>query len=171
MNWDQVVGNWKQLKGNVKQQWAKLTDDDLDLINGKREELAGKIQAAYGVSKEEAEQQLDDWQNKQQNNLVNSDDELEDDTRRTDNTLHTSKYGYDDNSNTPRNMQDGKGASSGDGLGNGPGDGAGLPGGDESDDMDDLNNPSPNPMPDDLDEPTHANDGETPHEDKSIDQT
>ena len=167
MNWDRIEGNWKQLKGNVKQQWAKLTDDDLDLVNGKREELAGKIQAAYGVSKDEAEKQLDDWQNSQ----TDTDDELEDETLHTKKSAHTTKYGYDDNSNTPRNMQDGKGDSSNDGLGNGPGDGAGLPGGDESDDMDDFENPSPNPMPDDLDEPTHANDAETPHEDKSIDQT
>ena len=166
MNWDQIEGNWKQLKGNIQQQWAKLTNDDLDLVNGKREELAGKIQKAYGVSKEEAEKQLNDWQN----NQTDSDDELEDKAGGTDNTLHTGKYGYDDNNNTPRNMQDGKGESSGDGFGNGPGDGAGLPGGDETDDMDDLNNPSPNPMPDDFDEPPHAND-ETPHEDKSIDQT
>ena len=165
MNWDQVEGNWKQLKGNVKQQWAKLTDDDLDLVNGKREELAGKIQAAYGVSKDEAEKQLDSWQNSQ----TDSDDEPEDESGRTDHTLHTSKYGFDDNSNTPRKMQDGKGDSS---SSNGPGDGAGVPGGDESDDMDDdYNNPSPNPMPDDLDEPTHAKGDETPHEDKSIDQT
>ena len=164
MNWDRIEGNWKQLKGNVKQQWAKLTDDDLDLVNGKREELAGKIQAAYGLTKDEAEKQLDSWQNSQ----TDSDDELVDETLHSNKSTQTNKYGHDDSSNTPRNMQDGKADSSS----NGPGDGAGVPGGDESDDMDDdYNNPSPNPMPDDLDEPTHAKGDETPHEDKSIDQT
>ena len=65
MNWDQVEGNWKQLKGNVKEQWGKLTDDQLDVIAGKRDQLAGKIQEAYGVSKEDAEQQLSDWEKRQ----------------------------------------------------------------------------------------------------------
>ena len=163
MNWDQIEGNWKQLKGNILQQWAKLTDDDLDLVNGKREELAGKIQEAYGVSKDEAEKQLDDWQN----NQADSDDELDDEAASANNTMHTSKFGYDDNSNTPRNMQDSKGGSDS----GGPGDGAGLPGGDESDEMDEFDSPVPNPMPDDLDESPYASDVETPHEDKSIDQT
>ena len=58
MNWDQVKGNWKQFKGNVKEQWGKLTDDQLDVINGKRDQLAGKIQEAYGIGKEEAERQI-----------------------------------------------------------------------------------------------------------------
>ena len=62
MNWDQIEGNWKQLKGNVQQQWGKLTDDDLTMIAGKRDELCGKIQAAYGVSKDAAHQQLSDWE-------------------------------------------------------------------------------------------------------------
>ena len=61
MNWDRIEGNWKQLKGNVKQQWGKLTDDELDVIAGKREHLAGKIQELYGVTKDEADQQLSDW--------------------------------------------------------------------------------------------------------------
>lgn len=61
MNWDQVEGNWKQFKGKVKQQWAKLTDDDLDLIDGKRIELVGRIQERHGITKELAERQLDDF--------------------------------------------------------------------------------------------------------------
>ena len=65
MNWDRIEGNWKQLKGNAKQQWGKLTDDQLDVIAGKRDQLAGKIQEAYGISKDEAEKQLDAWQNNQ----------------------------------------------------------------------------------------------------------
>lgn len=58
MNWDIVEGNWKQFKGTVKAQWGKLTDDHLDVINGKRDTLAGKIQEAYGVTKDEAEDQI-----------------------------------------------------------------------------------------------------------------
>ena len=67
MNWDQIEGNWTQFKGNVKQQWGKLTDDQLDVIAGKREHLAGKIQVMYGMSKDEAENQLSDWQTRLKN--------------------------------------------------------------------------------------------------------
>ena len=52
MNWDVIKGNWKQFKGNVHEQWGKLTDDHLDVIAGKREILSGKIQEAYGVTKD-----------------------------------------------------------------------------------------------------------------------
>jgi uncharacterized protein YjbJ (UPF0337 family) len=62
MNWDRVEGNWKQLKGNAKQQWGKLTDDQLDVIAGKRDQLAGKIQESYGVSMDVAQQQISEWQ-------------------------------------------------------------------------------------------------------------
>ena len=65
MNWDTIEGNWKQLKGNVKQQWGKLTDDHIDVIAGKREHLAGKIQEAYGVSKDEAEKQIAEFEKRQ----------------------------------------------------------------------------------------------------------
>jgi uncharacterized protein YjbJ (UPF0337 family) len=61
MNWDQIEGNWKQLEGKIKQKWAKLTDDDLALINGKRIELVGKIQERHGITKEQAEKQLDSF--------------------------------------------------------------------------------------------------------------
>ena len=62
MNWDRIEGDWKQLKGNIKVRWGKLTDDQLDVIAGKREILAGKIQEVYGISKEEVEKQLTEWQ-------------------------------------------------------------------------------------------------------------
>lgn len=62
MNWDQAKGQWKQLKGKAIEQWGKLTDDDLDVIDGKREQLAGRIQERYGVTREEAEKQVDQWQ-------------------------------------------------------------------------------------------------------------
>ena len=55
MNWDQVAGNWKQFKGHVREKWGKLTDDDLDVVAGKRDQLIGKIQERYGITKEEAE--------------------------------------------------------------------------------------------------------------------
>jgi uncharacterized protein YjbJ (UPF0337 family) len=58
MNWDQVAGNWKQFRGQVKEKWGKLTDDDLNIIAGKRDQLVGKIQEAYGITKEEAEKEI-----------------------------------------------------------------------------------------------------------------
>jgi uncharacterized protein YjbJ (UPF0337 family) len=61
MNWDTIEGQWKQFKGRAKQAWSKLTDDDLANLNGKREQLAGKIQERYGIQKQEAERQIDDW--------------------------------------------------------------------------------------------------------------
>ena len=67
MNWDRVEGNWKQLKGAVKARWGKLTDDDFDVIAGKREQLAGKIQERYGIQKDEAERQLTEWERNQPN--------------------------------------------------------------------------------------------------------
>jgi uncharacterized protein YjbJ (UPF0337 family) len=65
MNWDRVEGNWKTFKGQVKQQWGKLTDDDLDVINGKREELLGRIQNAYGMSRDDADRQIREWEKNQ----------------------------------------------------------------------------------------------------------
>ncbi|MBL8438389.1 MAG: CsbD family protein [Zoogloeaceae bacterium] len=62
MNKDIFEGNWKQLKGRVKVQWGRLTDDDMDVIEGRRDILAGKIQERYGLSKDDARRQLDDWE-------------------------------------------------------------------------------------------------------------
>jgi uncharacterized protein YjbJ (UPF0337 family) len=64
MNWDQLEGNWTKAKGKLRQQWGKLTDDDVDVINGKREELAGRLQARYGYQKEQAEKAIDEWMKK-----------------------------------------------------------------------------------------------------------
>jgi uncharacterized protein YjbJ (UPF0337 family) len=61
MNWEIIEGQWKQLKGRAKQTWSKLTDDDMANLSGKREELAGKIQERYGIKKDEAERQIDEW--------------------------------------------------------------------------------------------------------------
>lgn len=62
MNWNQVEGNWKQFKGQVKETWGKLTDDDLEVIGGKRDKLIGKLQEKYGIAQEEAEAQLKKFQ-------------------------------------------------------------------------------------------------------------
>jgi uncharacterized protein YjbJ (UPF0337 family) len=62
MNWDQIAGNWKQIKGVVREKWGKLTDDDVDVIAGRREILLGKIQEKHGIAREEAEKQLKAWE-------------------------------------------------------------------------------------------------------------
>lgn len=61
MNWDTVKGDWKQFSGKVKEKWGKLTDDDLAMINGKREQLEGKLQERYGHTKDQAMKEIDDW--------------------------------------------------------------------------------------------------------------
>jgi uncharacterized protein YjbJ (UPF0337 family) len=64
MNWDRIEGNWKQLAGKVKEQWGKLTEDDVTVINGKQDQLVGRIQECYGVAKDEAERQVKTWVNR-----------------------------------------------------------------------------------------------------------
>ncbi|HLH39792.1 MAG TPA: CsbD family protein [Bryobacteraceae bacterium] len=61
MNWDQVAGQWKQMKGAIKEKWGKLTDDDLNQINGQRDQLVGKLQERYGIAREEAQRRADEW--------------------------------------------------------------------------------------------------------------
>lgn len=61
MNRDRIEGNWKQLKGKVKQKWGELTDDDIDQINGSYEILAGRLQETYGLSKEDAERRIKEF--------------------------------------------------------------------------------------------------------------
>jgi uncharacterized protein YjbJ (UPF0337 family) len=65
MNWDRIEGNWKQFKSIVQQQWGQLTDEQLVVIAGKRGDLVGELQAAYGISKHAAEWQLSGWQHRQ----------------------------------------------------------------------------------------------------------
>ena len=65
MNWDRMEGNWKQVKGKVKEQWGKLTDDEIDQIGGKRDQLLGRIQNSYGIGRDEADKQLRDWESRQ----------------------------------------------------------------------------------------------------------
>lgn len=61
--WDQIAGKWKQLKGDIRSKWADLTDDDLEYIGGRKDNLVGRIQERYGIAEEEAHQQVDDWAN------------------------------------------------------------------------------------------------------------
>lgn len=101
---------------------------------------------------------------------------LQGDAYSNGNTEHANKFGYDDtvgNKSASRlpdiSMQNGSGGNGKDSEG--PGDGEGIPGSGEDDDMDDSGKPIPNPMPDDLDEPVYAKDKETPHQEKSLNQT
>jgi uncharacterized protein YjbJ (UPF0337 family) len=65
VNWDQIQGQWKQLKGKVKAKWGKLTDDDLTMIAGHKDQLVGRIQERYGIQKDEAERQVQEWHDAQ----------------------------------------------------------------------------------------------------------
>jgi uncharacterized protein YjbJ (UPF0337 family) len=71
LNWDRIEGRWAQFSGDVKQQWGKLTDDQLKQVAGRREHLAGVIQEAYGLTKEQVGKQIYDWQ-KQLKELVST---------------------------------------------------------------------------------------------------
>ena len=61
VTWDMITGNWKRFKGKIRRQWGKLTNDDLAVAQGRREELVGKIQARYGIDKEQADKQVEAW--------------------------------------------------------------------------------------------------------------
>jgi uncharacterized protein YjbJ (UPF0337 family) len=61
MNWDRIEGNWKEFKGKAKEKWGHLTDDDLDVIAGKRDQLVGRLQKHYGWERDMAEQEVDVW--------------------------------------------------------------------------------------------------------------
>jgi len=64
MNWDQVEGKWKQFSGSAREQWVKLTDSDWQTIAGKKDQLVGRIQERYGIARDEADRQADDWARK-----------------------------------------------------------------------------------------------------------
>jgi uncharacterized protein YjbJ (UPF0337 family) len=61
MSWDRIEGTWKQVVGKARAEWGKLTDDDFNIVAGRREQLAGKIQERYGVAKEDADRQISEW--------------------------------------------------------------------------------------------------------------
>ena len=64
MNNDKIEGNWKQVKGKIKEQWGKLTDDDIDVIAGKRDQLLGRIQERHGIAKDEADKQVREFESR-----------------------------------------------------------------------------------------------------------
>jgi len=61
MNWDRIQGNWKQFSGKAREKWGKLTDSDWQMINGQKDQLVGRIQERYGIAKDEAMRQTDEW--------------------------------------------------------------------------------------------------------------
>lgn len=61
MNWDQIEGKWEQMKGGVKKQWGKLTDDDVTYMGGSKDQFVGRLQERYGLAKEAAQKQADEW--------------------------------------------------------------------------------------------------------------
>jgi len=61
MNWESVEGNWKEFRGRVREQWGRLTNDEVDVIAGRRDKLVGKLQEHYGIAREEAERQVREW--------------------------------------------------------------------------------------------------------------
>ncbi len=61
MNWTHIEGNWRELKGKVQTKWGKLTDDDMKVISGKREELLGRLQQRYGYERDRAEREIESW--------------------------------------------------------------------------------------------------------------
>jgi len=78
MNSDQAEGKWKQMKGTLKEKWGKLTDDDLTVIEGNKDQLVGKVQERYGIAKDEAQKQVDEW------NRVNEEQERDERNRDLD---------------------------------------------------------------------------------------
>lgn len=66
MNKTIFKGKWNQLKGSVKKRWGRLTDDDLDVIEGDSQRLSGKLQEKYGKSKEEADQEVREFEREQE---------------------------------------------------------------------------------------------------------
>jgi uncharacterized protein YjbJ (UPF0337 family) len=61
MNWDKIEGNWKQMTGKAREKWGKLTDSDFETAAGKKDQLVGRIQERYGIAKDEASRQADEW--------------------------------------------------------------------------------------------------------------
>ena len=63
MNNDRIAGNWKQVKGKIKEQWGKLTDDEINELDGRKDQLVGKVQERYGIARDQASRDVDNWLN------------------------------------------------------------------------------------------------------------
>jgi len=61
MNWDQIEGKWKQFLGSARERWGKLTDDDWEMVAGEKDQLVGRVQGRYGIARDEAERQAEEW--------------------------------------------------------------------------------------------------------------
>jgi len=61
MNWDQIEGKWTEVKGEIRRRWGNLTDDDLEVIAGSKDKFIGRLQQRYGIAKDEAARQADEW--------------------------------------------------------------------------------------------------------------
>jgi len=72
MDWNRVEGDWKQMKGSVKERWGKLTDDDLTVIRGRRDQLEGKLQERYGYAKSQARKEIEDWYRSTEHHLADA---------------------------------------------------------------------------------------------------
>jgi uncharacterized protein YjbJ (UPF0337 family) len=62
--WDRISGKWKQLRGDIRTRWGELTDDEIDMVAGQRDKFVGKIQERYGIARDEAERQVNEWANR-----------------------------------------------------------------------------------------------------------
>ena len=69
MNDDILKGKWTQLKGSIKEQWGKLTDDEIDQISGRKDQLVGKVQERYGIARDQAARDVDNWLNNTASNF------------------------------------------------------------------------------------------------------
>ena len=64
MAFEEIKGDWYMMKGSLREKWGKLTDDDLEIVKGDFEQLRGRVQKAYGITKQEAQDMVDDWKSK-----------------------------------------------------------------------------------------------------------
>jgi uncharacterized protein YjbJ (UPF0337 family) len=62
MDWDRISGNWAHWRGRIRERWSRLTNDELDQVAGRRDQLVGRIEKAYGLERSEAERQLRNWE-------------------------------------------------------------------------------------------------------------
>lgn len=64
MNSDTLQGNWRQMLGKAKEKWGRLTDDDWKIVEGQQDQLVGRIQERYGIARDEAQRQVDEFKSR-----------------------------------------------------------------------------------------------------------